>query len=233
MASAPTQPLPTRVDVNGDFNALVEGAVGGDERARDALIARFYPRVRQLVHRELQRSFRQRHRWILPLFSTGDVVHEVFCQVIQELERFEGGDEDTFVRYLSSIVTHRLVDAVRYHQAQRRDGRRQVQVGTTSYEGASVAPEPTPSRAAAVQEHLSLFREAIATFSSRRALLLEMRLIDGDSFARIAAKLGFPTADAARKAFHLARARLALELQRRGLRPQALNTDIDTHSHPD
>ena len=79
-----------------DFRSTVDRTVGGDLEARDALVRQFYPRVRELVHRELQRGFRQRHRWILPLFSTGDIVHEVFQQVLAELERFEGGDEETF-----------------------------------------------------------------------------------------------------------------------------------------
>ncbi|MEM7202189.1 MAG: sigma-70 family RNA polymerase sigma factor [Planctomycetota bacterium] len=202
-----------------DFRRVVEGAIQGDSAARDVLVREFYPRVRELVHRELQRGFRQRHRWILPLFSTGDVVQEVFQRVLDELDRFEGDDEDTFVRYLSSMVTHRLLDAVRFHEAQRRDGRRQRQVGTTSFEEAAAAPDPSPAAGAASSEHLKIFREVVSAFPARRALLLEMRLVHGESYAQIAARLGFPTADAARKAFQLARARMAIELRRRGLRP--------------
>ncbi|MCC6672773.1 MAG: hypothetical protein IT458_17035, partial [Planctomycetes bacterium] len=68
-----------------DLQRTLAAAAAGDAAALQALAETLYPRVRELVHRELQHDFRRRHRWILPLFSTRDVVHDVFAAVLRGL----------------------------------------------------------------------------------------------------------------------------------------------------
>ena len=99
-------------------------AASGDARARQTLIEGFYPTVKRLVHAQLSRSFRHNHAWIYPLFSTGDVVHDVLVDVMRGVDAFAGDEEAEFAAYLASAVSHRLIDAVRHHQAGCRDVRR-------------------------------------------------------------------------------------------------------------
>lgn len=212
---------------NSEVAELVRRVAAGEPAARDALCARYYPQVQQRVHRELDRDFRRHHRWILPLFSTGDVVQDVFVSVLSALDAsFTPADEDALVRYLSTLCRNRLVDAVRHHEADRRDPRRQVRpsgpdagLDDSGDPWALPGDDPTPSVAAALGEHLRVFREVLDTFPEQTRALLELRLCDELAFDEIAERLGWATANAAGKAFRSARARLLLRLQERGVQP--------------
>jgi RNA polymerase sigma factor (sigma-70 family) len=201
-----------------DWKQKLAVAAGGDRAAREALAAEFYPRVRELVHKELQHDFRKHHRWIVPLFSTGDVVHEVFLGVLQGLEEFEGDDEQAFARYLGTLVHHRLIDAVRHHEAARRDARTDQDLETGQLDVAARAADPSPSLAASLNEQIGAYRQALAEFPERERLLLDLRLAGEETWAEIARRLGYPSEDAARKAFGATQARLLVKLRARGVR---------------
>ncbi|HEX5050746.1 MAG TPA: hypothetical protein VFZ65_03140, partial [Planctomycetota bacterium] len=68
-----------------DWPALqqaIAAAATGDAQAQAQVVETCYGAVKALVHRDLEQDFRKRHRWILPLFSTQDVVHEVLAAVV-------------------------------------------------------------------------------------------------------------------------------------------------------
>ena len=108
----------------------------------------------------------------------------------------------------------RLPDQIRHHLADRRDVRRHDDVGPLT---AGVGHDATPSLAAAGDEVLGIYREELATFALRERALLALRLEEGLEFKAVAERLAFPSADAARKAFHSAQARLLLRLRKRGV----------------
>ncbi|MBK8978454.1 MAG: sigma-70 family RNA polymerase sigma factor [Planctomycetes bacterium] len=208
-------------DVPGDLAELIRRAAAGDRDARARLLESVYPRVRARVHRELELDFRRNHRWILPLFSTGDIVQDVFVGVLTALEGFQGDDDAALVRYLTTLVRNRLVDAVRYHEAERRDPQRKQPIGATDDGGAALpaGDDPTPSMAAALAEQMETFRAVLDTFPEQTRLLLERRLCDGAPFEELASELGWATPNAAGKAFRAAKARLLIRLQERGIAP--------------
>ncbi len=190
----------------------------GDQVASQALMETFYPKVRQMVHQQLQQDFRKHHRWILPLFSTGDIVQDVFVAVVKGLDGFQGEDETALLQYLSAMVKHRLLDALRYHEAARRDVRKRVPEPTQGM--AAVAPamrDATPSLAASLGEQWGIYLEVLQELPEKQQRLIQMRLQDEEPFAEIAEKLGHASADAARKAFQSAQARLLVRLRARGL----------------
>ncbi|MBK8980407.1 MAG: sigma-70 family RNA polymerase sigma factor [Planctomycetes bacterium] len=196
----------------------IERAVAGDPDAQRALIERVYPRVRALVHAELQRSFRRNHRWILPLFSTSDFVHDVLGQVLRRMTSFEG-DVEALVGYLAGAVTHRLIDAVRHHEAARRDESRRVALDTElGIEELRPSRGPTPLEQVSLGEQLDIFRRVLATLEPRDRELVELRLVDELEFGAIADRLGLASGNTARKAFLRAQARLAVRLGAAGLR---------------
>jgi RNA polymerase sigma factor (sigma-70 family) len=194
------------------FAAVLRRAQAGDRGALEVLLERFYPRVQRAVHRRLERDFRAHHRWIAPLFSTGDVVQEVFLGIVRSLHQLAGSDEDSFVRYLTCAVRNRLVDAIRHHGAAVRDARRDREPPAEDPPDRS-----NPVLALAVAERDALYRAIVGTLAIRQQRLIELRWEDGLDFARIARILAFPTADAARKAHAKARALLLARLQRAGL----------------
>lgn len=199
------------------WRELMQGSARGDAAARDALARSMYPRVRERVHRELQGDFRKSNPWMMALFSTGDVVQDVFLAVLGSLGETEFADEDAFIGYLATLVQNRLVDAVRHHRAQRRDAQR---VADRASDTTVVDPrQVNPALAAQLAEQAALLREVLQTFDDRRRALLLMRLVDGAPYAEIATKLGYASDETARQAFVDAQARLLVKARGRGLRP--------------
>lgn len=201
-----------------ELQELVTGAAQGQPEAQNELITRFYPRVQSIVHRQLEQDFRKRHRWILPLFSTRDIVQEVFAGVIQRLEDCDFPDEDALVAYLSTMVRNRLLDAVRFHEAGRRDSRRresEPERGIDSIK-ADTSGE-TPELAAALAEQAELVRTVLDEFSERHRELLKLRLSEDQSYPAIAEQLGYASAETARQSFLDAQARLLVKLRARGM----------------
>jgi RNA polymerase sigma factor (sigma-70 family) len=208
--------MPTESSVfEPPFAALLQRSRAGDRDALHVLLERYYPRVRAAVHRRLQRDVRAHHRWIAPLFSTGDVVQDVFLSILRTLHQFAGGDEDGFVRYLTCAVRNRLVDAIRHHGAAVRDARRDRQPPPDD-----PADPCTPALALARAEQQRRYESIVASLAPRQQRLIELRLQDRLGFARIARILAFPSADAARKAHAKARALLLARLQRAGFGPR-------------
>lgn len=200
-----------------ELQVLIAAAAAGDAAAKEQLVAHCYPDVKARVHRELEQDFRKRHRWILPLFSTQDVVHEVLAAVVKDLSdtQFEG--REPFYAYLGTLVRHRLLDAVRFHEAARRDGRKQVAEPTAGLgEVAADGRELTPTLAASLGERAGLVREALAELPERQRRVLELRLLEGATFPVIREALGYSSDETARQACHDAQARLLVKLRMRG-----------------
>ena len=109
-----------------DLAAHLECARAGDTRAQDALFKALDPTMERLVHKGLSRDVRRGRPWLDARFSTGDVVQEVFCKLLVDLPSFVGTKERALVGYLVASIRHRLIDAIRFHEASQRDGRRTV-----------------------------------------------------------------------------------------------------------
>jgi len=194
-----------------DFHALLAAARAGEADALDRLVRRFYPAVRALVHRSLATDLRRKKPWLMAVFSTGDVVQEVFCSVVRDLDGFESTNEGAFVRFLSTMVQNRLIDAVRFHEALRRDARRTTPSPPDLSE--LHASGYGPADAAESEDQMRRYLRALATLAARDAAVLRERLQTNATFRQIAAALGYPSEDAARKAFAAAQARLLLAMQ--------------------
>ena len=197
-----------------ELEALLRRACRGDEAARDELYHRLHDRVRAAVHRDIEQHLRRGPNAVQALLSTGDIVQDVFGEVLRSLEDIEGTCEAAFTSLLVTMCKHRLLDQIRRYHAARRDVRRQV--GVEAIAGAG-APNASPLDAAQRGEQVRIYREVLGGFAPRHRLLLELRLEVGESFVEIARQLGFPTPDATRKAFHEAHARLLVALKRRGV----------------
>ncbi|MEM8710313.1 MAG: sigma-70 family RNA polymerase sigma factor [Planctomycetota bacterium] len=194
------------------FEQVLNAAKDGDQVAIGEIFELFYPRVKRLVHRSLATDLRNSRPWLTARFSTGDVVQEVFRSVLGDLESFGGSTERAFTGYLTMVVRNRIIDAIRFHEAERRDGRRgALPIAEEEHEGAS----DSPANAAANAEELDRFHEALKTFPEREQLLLRARFEETASFAELTEQLGYPSESTARRAYFAAQARLAVQLRDR------------------
>jgi RNA polymerase sigma factor (sigma-70 family) len=187
----------------------------GDRDAAAELLRRLQQPLRALVHRQLQRRLRPQQHALLQSLSTGDLVQEVCLEVLRGLDDWDGDRDEAFLGLLATLVEHRLVDQVRRSQAGCRDVRRRADHGPVTAGVADAAGGPAD--AAERQESVAIYHAVLQGFSERERVLLALRIEQQAPFAELAERLGYPSPDAARKAFHAAEARLLLALRRRGL----------------
>jgi RNA polymerase sigma factor (sigma-70 family) len=202
------------------WHELIARAAAGDVDAQDQVVRDFEPRVRRLVHRHLSEDFRRSHHWMLAIFSTRDVVQDILIATVRALETADFPSEEALAAYLATMVRHRLLDAVKHHEAARRDARRDVRDDASIEQRSdpSVAGA-TPSSTAELAEQARIVGEVLDSFDARPRALLVGRLIEERPFAELAAELGYASAESARGAWVEAHARLLVRLRMRGVRP--------------
>ncbi len=193
------------------FMATLARAKSGSVDARNDLFRQFYPQVRSMVHRSLATDLRNSRPWLTARFSTGDVVQEVFQSVITDLEAFQGQTERAFAGYLSMVIRNRIIDAIRFHEADRRDGRLSA---PAPEDGEHESGLDHPSVNAAASEERELLQKALVEFPEQERLLLRARFEGAASFKDLAEQLGYPSESTARRAYFSAQARLAVRLYR-------------------
>jgi RNA polymerase sigma factor (sigma-70 family) len=194
-----------------DFESILAAARRGESPAIDCLVERYYPEVQEAVHRDLSRDLRISRPWLTARFSTGDVVQEVFRSLLGNLDRFEGNTESAFCGYLAMIIRNRLIDAIRFHEAAQRDGRRSSDC--------ELALEPDPVRTGPVADIADAdlaahMRSIIETLPERDGLVLRARIEQGTQFAVLAERLGYSSKWAARRAFYAAQSKVLIQLGR-------------------
>lgn len=212
----------TRPSASSDdpiFLALLARARTRDGAALEGLFTRFYERVQTDVHRRLSRDVRISRPWLKSRFSTGDVVQEVFRSVLGDLETFGGSSEDAFCGWLAIVVRNRIVDSIRFHEADCRDGRKGLSIPEDE-EQLGPHEGTDPLAAAARAEQIQRLEEALAELDPKLQLLVRARAEDQASFQELAEQLGLGSESAARRAFFSAQARLALRLKDRTPRGQ-------------
>lgn len=208
----------TPPDQTEDLTSLLAAVRAGDRDAIDTVASRYYGQVERVVHRRLQQRFRSRGSWVSAMFSTGDIVHTVFLKVIQGQIQLEQANEAQFVAYLIKAVETQIVDTTRFHSAARRDRRRNHSPTESGERLAEVETDhASPLELAWGNEQRRICAEVIEGFTTRDRELLKLRIEQRQSFEHMANRLGFNTIDAARKAFHSAKARLLVRLAARGV----------------
>lgn len=199
------------------FRELLTAARNGDPVAREALFARIYPRLQRIAHWSMVNEVRLRRPWLTALFSTGDVVQDVCQRVLSELPAFEADSERALISFLSVAVRNRLFDVLRFHEAVRRDCRRSA--GTPD-ELELREPSAGPATTALQGDLQTAFWRIAGDLPAREQELLRLRANGERTFDELATELGYPSADAARKALYSAQARLLILLRRAGLAPE-------------
>lgn len=137
--------------------------------------------------------------------ESGDVLQDVFSEAIRGLRAGDLRDERAFLRWVTAIARNHIVDEVRR--------RREQSLEVLSGELALVADE------ASVPAHLSALEvvervvEAMEELEPGRQRVVELRALEGWSWAQIAAELG-RSEEAVRKLYHRALIELGERLAR-------------------
>jgi RNA polymerase sigma-70 factor (ECF subfamily) len=162
---------------------LLEKAKAGDEQALSLVFEQYRRRLSVLVHFKLSPRSRE-------LSEVDDVVQETYLRAFRDVDRFTYQTPGSFLRWLSSIADHVIVDQVRYRNRDRRAGE-EVPFRSQSN---PLGPEPvdtrTPSRLLGQQEAVERLLERLNGLPEdyRQAILLAK--IQGLSTAEMAECLG-------------------------------------------
>ena len=145
--------------------------------------------------------------WVRDLADTDDIVQDTLLQTFKKIGSFEPRGVGALQAYLRQAVLNRIRDEF------RRKGRAP---DLTEFDGLELDCEQSPLEQAIGHEAVDRYERALERLKpeEREAIIARVEL--GYDYEELAAALGKPTPDAARKAAQRALVRLAEEMKRDG-----------------
>jgi RNA polymerase sigma-70 factor (ECF subfamily) len=197
---------------------LVQRAQGGEGAAREALFARYGERILAIARARLGARLRG-------VLESGDILQEALLEALRGLERFEMRDESSLIRWLATLVEHRITARAGYHGAAKRSASVVPLDGVPedgSAPGDRSRPEPASPRAGPRtelegRESAAAVQEALAELPEMQRELVLLRDYAGTSWAEAAEAVGAPSAAAARMMHARALVRLGELLRAKGV----------------
>jgi RNA polymerase sigma-70 factor (ECF subfamily) len=163
--------------------ALLERAQSGDREALSRVFEKYQRRLAVLTHFKLSDGARA-------FAEVDDIVQETMLRAFRDIEGFSYRAPGSFLRWLSSIADHVIVDRVRYQGRERRAGEEVPFRSASNPAGPEPADSQTPSRLLAQREAVEgLLRQLAALPEDYRKAIL-MAKIEGLSTAEMAVQLG-------------------------------------------
>jgi RNA polymerase sigma-70 factor (ECF subfamily) len=162
---------------------LLEKAKAGDEEALSRAFEKVRRRLAVLIH------FKLRPR-SSDFSEVEDVVQETCLRAFRDLDRFSYQSPGSFLRWLSSIADHVIVDRIRYRSRARRAGDEVPFRSPSNPQGPEPADTKTPSRLFAQQEAVERLLDHLAALPEDYRQAILMAKIEGLSTAEMAERLG-------------------------------------------
>jgi RNA polymerase sigma-70 factor (ECF subfamily) len=189
-------------DPESTFHLLAR-ARAGDQEAVELLFARHLKPLQRWASGRLP-------RWARDLADTNDVVQETLLQTFRRIDRFEPRRVGALQAYLRQAVLNRIRNELR-RRGRRPEG--------TLLDDVEVEDAESPLERAIGSEAVERYERALQRLRAeeREAIIAKVEM--GYSNEELAAALGKPTAEAARKAAERALVRLAQEMERGGALP--------------
>lgn len=164
---------------------------GGDDGAREALVARIEPLLRRFAHGRIPQLLRHQE-------DTADLVQLTWLRALDKLDSIEPREPGAFFAYLRTV----LINALR--ESLRRHGRSPVVAGGDVQE---IVESMLPAANVEPADWIA-WEQSLATLSPAHRGLVLMRFEFGMSFAEIGAETG-ESPDGVRMKLNRAIARMA------------------------
>jgi len=177
---------------------LVRAARAGDQESFEQLLRRSEERLLRLVRARMGKVLRGYE-------DSGDLLQSALVEAVRSLPRFDYAGEGSFLRWLSTIVEHKIRHHLRDLQRLRRDPARLGDEPPTGVAGNATSP----SQAAVAAEMEERYAAAMQRLPAAEQEVLLLHLDLGCTHAEIAGAIGAPSAEAVRK--RIARALVRLE----------------------
>ena len=163
--------------------ALLEQAKAGNDDALSRALEQYRRRLSVLVHFKLSPRARE-------FSDVEDVVQEVYLRAFRDLGRFQYQSPGSFLRWLSAIADHVIVDRVRYRGRERRAGDEVPFRSASNPLGPEAADTRTPSRLFAQQEGMDRLLARLDALPDAYRDAIVMAKIEGLSTAEMAERMG-------------------------------------------
>lgn len=197
------------------FAEVLQRARAGDADARELLVVRTLPGVREMYLAKVGRHAERRG------VEPEDVVQNTYLRALGRLETTHAATWGRFRAWLATIAGNLARDALRSPQPAAQFAGDSDPLLATTLDAASKLP--SPSRVAMGRELYAAYLEALDTLGERDRTVISMRR-DGElSFDEIAAELSLNGAAQARTVFSRALARLT----------EAMHGGADSSENPD
>ncbi|MHC4341065.1 MAG: RNA polymerase sigma factor [Planctomycetota bacterium] len=171
-----------------DFSEILSRARSGDSEAVSAIYEKY---VRPAEH-EARSGLGPLMR---PRFETSDIVQSVFADMLVELRGFEDRGEASFRHWLRIKIRNKLrTKARRLTQASGRLRERQLGAQTES----ALAGDEDPHEGASAREQAERASLLLGTLRPEQREIIGLFIDQQLTWAEIAARLGLPSAGAAR-----------------------------------
>jgi RNA polymerase sigma-70 factor (ECF subfamily) len=175
---------------------LLDKARAGDKHALDSLFARCLRPLQRWAAGRLPAGARD-------LADTHDLVQDVLLQTVKNLGTFQARSDGALQAYLRQALLNRVRDEI------RNAARRPAGLAPTDN---LVDVSPSPLEAAIGREAVDCYEAALARLDDEEREAITSRLELGLSYEEVAAALGKPSGEAARKAVKRAIVRLVEEM---------------------
>ena len=189
--------MPSAESDSQETEVLLEQAAAGDSLARERLLQRHRPRLREFVEAHLDPALRAR-------LDASDVVQEAQLEVARRLPDFLRRRPMPFRLWLRKTAYERLLMLRRRHRgAARRAVGREVGLPDRSSLALAqqlLAPHSSPSRQADRQEQARRVQEALARLAEADREVLLMRHYEDLPYEDIGCILGIEPAAARKRA---------------------------------
>jgi len=176
---------------------LIRRVRSGEGVARDALMRRFMPLLRQWAHGRLPRAARDLH-------ETEDLVQLALMRALRQIDHFECEGPGSFLAYLRQILLNQVRDEVRRLMRRPESSELDTEMADNDL--------PSPVEQLVGQERLRAYEAALASLPKRQQGLIVMRLEFGMSYPEISTEVG-GTPDAVRVMVARALVQLATALK--------------------
>jgi RNA polymerase sigma-70 factor (ECF subfamily) len=177
---------------------LIARARVGDRSALDRLFARHHQPLRRWAQGRLP-------RWARDLADTDDVVQDTLIKVFRRITAFDPVRQGALQAYLRRAVLNRI-------RSELRRKNRQPGFGTLG--DVTAENDQSPLELAIGRQALERYESALAMLRPEEREAVVGRIEMGYSYPELAAALGKPSADAARKAAERALLRLVEHMSR-------------------
>ena len=195
--------------------ALVKRFQGGDRRALEQLMERFYPRVQRIVRVRTGAELRSK-------LALDDVVQEVLVRALGGLQQFEVRPDGRLIHWLAKLAEREIANLANFHRAQKRDLGMEISMDAmrsaskdSSMAWDLVADTTYVSEKAARHELEEIVDECLEELTGPHREVILLRDYAGADWDYIAEEMKRPSVGAVQQLHQRARVELSAKVQKR------------------